>query len=85
MTIKFEDVKERLREELLKNPTLLEGEDKITLIDGIFNMPLQYKLPEEVRLNGEFSSAPMIACVGNKSGRVYFFSLFILLPDLKEG
>lgn len=82
--IKFEDYKARLLkvvdERLRTNP--ITGErNGFTLIEGFFNQPFQKELTGSLVIGGP--ALPLVALVGNSSGRIYFFALKILLPDIK--
>jgi hypothetical protein len=83
--IAFEANKERIRQALdarLKAPgsTQFLGEQGFTLIDGFFNQSFQKELPG-IMIGGQ--ALPMVAIVGNTTGRVYFFALKSLLPDIQ--
>jgi len=80
--IKFADIEEDLNKKIheLLPTGIFPGEEKgVTLIKGIFNLPIQAEFSGNIIIGGP--SVPMIAVVGNQSGRIYYFSLKMLLPD----
>lgn len=80
--VKFGDIKDKLKKIISeKSKTdLFPGEDKgFALVDGFFNLPLQSELSGNIVVGGP--SVPMVAIVGNASGRMYFFALKALIPD----
>lgn len=83
--IKFEDYKELITDTIqAKLQTgLIAGEDGFTLVKGFIMQPLS-PLSKEVSGNLEIdeSTIPLVAMVGNTSGRMYYFALKALLPDL---
>lgn len=82
--VKFSEIKNELQLELekrLKESPIL-GEAGFTLIDGFSNLSLQTELSNSVIVGGP--SIPMVAIVGNTSGRVYTFALKAILPRLWE-
>ena len=81
--IKFEENKDKIKKaigEKLKNSPV-PGEAGFTLIEGFFNQPFQKELTGSFMIGGP--TLPMVALVGNTTGRVYYFALKALLPDLK--
>lgn len=83
--MKFSEHKEKIQEALnsrLAN-TAFSGEDKgFTLVDGFFNLPIQDELSGDIIIGGP--TIPMISIVGNSTGRMYFFALKVLLPDIDK-
>lgn len=75
----FEELKPRILQALQQRR--IEGElTGLTLVDGFVMQGLQD------RTNGIFiggKSIPLVAVVGNTSGRMYYFALKALLPDLR--
>jgi hypothetical protein len=52
-----------------------------TLVDGFIMQAIQETLGEGLVLGGP--AIPMVAIVGNATGRVYFFAFKALLPDVE--
>lgn len=61
---------------------LPQGEAGFTLIDGFFNFPIQDQLNGSLIIGGP--SVPMVAIMGNTSGRVFFFPLKVLIPNFEN-
>lgn len=80
-TLKFSDYKDQIIKALQKRQTSLGIHEPVTLIDGFVNQPIQKELTGGFVFGGP--TIPMIAVVGNNSGRIYFFALKILLPDIE--
>jgi hypothetical protein len=60
----------------------LPGETSgVTLVDGFIMQAIQETLGEGLVLGGP--AIPMVAIVGNTTGRVYFFAFKALLPDVE--
>ncbi len=78
--IKFEEYKQRIVEALNRRGNL-GIQEPITLIDGFANQPIQKELSGAFIVGGP--AIPMIMLLGTTSGRVYFFALRALLPDIK--
>ena len=82
--IKFDDYKQKITEaiqdKLKQNP--IKGEDGFSLIEGFFNQSIQNEIAAGNILIGGIT-VPMVAIVGNKTCRMYFFPLKALLPDIK--
>ena len=79
--IKFEDYKDKIIEEIDKRSKNLGIHEKISLLDGFFSQQVQHELSNNVIIGG-LPTIPMIAVVGESSGRVYFFAAKALLTDL---
>jgi hypothetical protein len=64
-------------------PTVLQGvlhnENGFTLVEGFVSLPIQQNL-NTYNIGGQ--SVPMIALVGKTTGRMYFFALRQLLPNI---
>ncbi|MEI8174664.1 MAG: hypothetical protein WCG28_01805 [bacterium] len=58
------------------------GEAGFTLIDGFLNFPIQDKMDGSLTIGGP--TVPMVAIMGNTSGRVTFFPLKALIPDFDK-
>jgi hypothetical protein len=81
--IKFQDIKNRLLTTIqAKMPvTWVQEEGGFTLVEGFFTQPMQTELSGNLIIGGP--SVPTVAIVGKNTGRMYFFALKALLPDLK--
>ena len=80
-SLKFSDYREKILEALKEKGPSLGIQESVTLIDGFINQPIYKELTGAFVIGGP--TIPMVAVVGNKSGRIYFFALKALLPDLK--
>jgi hypothetical protein len=82
--IKFEDYKQKITEAIQANLKLnpIDGDDEFSLIEGFFNQPIQSEIAAGNILIGGIT-VPMVAIVGNKTRRMYFFPLKALLPEIK--
>lgn len=83
MTIyKFEDYKSRITEaihaKLQATPIL--GENGFTLVEGFIMQPLSNEISGNIVIGGP--TIPLVAIVGNSSGRIYYFALKALLPGI---
>ena len=76
--LKFSSIKDDLIKTLRNRE--LNIEEEVTLINGFFNCPVQTEMTDTFIIGG--STVPMIAVYGNESGRVYWFALKVVLPDL---
>ena len=56
------------------------NENGFTLVEGFVSLPIQKNLGT-YNIGGQ--SIPMVAVVGNTSGKMYFFALKKLIPDLQ--
>lgn len=81
-TIKFEDVKSKLLKALEERGTSLGIKEGVTLVNGFISQPIMDEVKGAFVIGGP--TIPMIAVVGNNSGRIYFFALKALLPDINE-
>jgi len=80
--IKFSEIKDELVKALnekLQNNTLHISE-KVTIIDGFVNQPLSMELSGAFVIGGP--TVPLIMLVGDESGRIYYFALKAILPNL---
>lgn len=79
MSIKFDDLRQKIIDELNIRKTKLQINEPVTLIDGFVNQPIQSEL------TGAFvvwwPTIPMIMLIGNESWKIYFFALKALLPN----
>lgn len=78
--LKFSEYKERITNALNSKGNSLGIQETVSLIDGFINQPIYSELTGAFVIGGP--TIPMIAVVGN-SGRIYFFALKALLPDIK--
>jgi len=81
-TIKFSAIKTKLIEALnekLKSDKLHIPE-KVTIIDGFVNQPLSMELSGSFVIGGP--AVPLIMLVGDDSGRIYYFALKAILPEI---
>lgn len=81
--INFHDYKKEIEEglsERLEGVTFPGETDGFTIIEGFFNAPIQNQLDGNVTIGGP--SLPMIAAVGNRTGRVYYFALKVIAPNI---
>lgn len=79
--IKFSEYKQRIIDALNSRASQLGITEPITLVDGFVNQPLQTEFTGGLVIGGP--AIPMVAVVGNNSGRIYYFALKALLPDIK--
>ena len=80
-SLKFVDYKDKIIKALQDKHVSLGIQEPVTLVDGFFNQPVYKEFTGAFVIGGP--TIPMIAVVGNNSGRIYFFALKALLPDLK--
>ena len=75
ITIKFEDYKEDITNAIQAKlqATPINGEAGFTLVEGFIIQPLNKELSGSTVLGGP--SIPLVAIVGNTSGRMYYFAL----------
>ncbi len=74
-TIRFEDYKQLItsavQDRLRQAP--IQGEQGFTLVDGFIMQPLSGDISGTVVIGGP--TIPLVAIVGNTSGRIYYFAL----------
>jgi hypothetical protein len=80
-SVRFSDIKDHLIKPLEEQINNLGSVEKFTLIDGFFNRLIENEIDGKIVLKGQ--TVPMVAVVGNQSGRVHFFAVKILLPNLE--
>jgi len=80
-SLKFSEYKEQIIKALNEKKADLGIQEPVTLIDGFINQPIHNELTGAFVIGGP--TIPIIAVIGNKSGRLYFFALKAILPDLK--
>ncbi len=80
--VRFSDIKtelvDALNEKLKSNKLHLS--EKVTIIDGFVNQPLSTELSGSFVIGGP--AVPMIMLVGDESGRIYYFALKAILPNI---
>jgi hypothetical protein len=82
ISIKFENYKVQIITALQsKDQTKLGFNENTQLVDGFFNQPISMELNGNFIIGGP--TIPMIAVVGMETGRIYFFALKILLPNIE--
>ncbi|HAU0185367.1 hypothetical protein SC810_00065 [Legionella pneumophila serogroup 1] len=80
MNIKFTDYREKIIQELNNKKVFWGINEPVSLIDGFINQPIQQELSGNIVIGGP--TIPMVAVVGNNSGRIYYFALKALLPSI---
>ena len=80
-TKKFSDYKEKIIEALNDKVRQHGIQEPTSLVDGFINQPIQKEFTGGLVIGGP--AIPMVAVVGSNSGRIYFFALKVLLPDLE--
>ena len=78
--IKFEDIKDRLLEELKKRIERFNFGETVTLRNGIINQPFRDMACNDLVIGG--TTIPTIVLTGDETGRIYLVSLGAILPDL---
>lgn len=80
--IKFSEIKAELvnalNEKLKANK--LQLTEKVTIVDGFVNQPLSMELSGSFVIGGP--AIPMIMLIGDESGRIYYFALKAILPNI---
>lgn len=81
--IKFDDYKQRITDAIQAKLqiTPIIGENGFTLVDGFIMQPLSKEVSGNIVIGGPI--IPLVAIVGNTSGRMYYFALKALLPNLE--
>lgn len=74
-TIKFEDYKQRITDAVQAKlrAVPITGENGFTLVEGFIMQPLSNEVSGNIVIGG--STIPLVAIVGNTSGRIYYFAL----------
>lgn len=80
MTIKFSDYVEKIKKILNEKGDALGINEPSTLIEGFMNQPVYQEFTGGLIVGGP--TVLMIGVVGDKSGRIYYFALKALLPDI---
>lgn len=79
--IKFSEIKDRIRTAIDSKSLFLGITEPVSLIDGFINSPISMELSGSFVIGGP--TIPMIMLVGTQTGRIYFFALKALIPDLE--
>lgn len=81
--IKFDDYKQRITDAIQARlqVTPIVGENGFTLVEGFIMQPLSKEVSGTMIIGGP--TIPLVAIVGNTSGRMYYFALKALLPTLE--
>ena len=82
--ISFAEYKVRIQqalEKVLKETPFPSETQGFTLVDGFINQLLQSELSGAFVVGGP--SIPLVALVGNSTGRMYYFALKKLIPDIQ--
>lgn len=82
--IKFEDYRQRITDAVQTKlrATPITGENGFTLVDGFIMQPLSNEVSGNIVIGGP--TIPLVAIVGNTSGRIYYFALKALnIPGLE--
>lgn len=88
-TVKFEDVIEILKDKLSSKLKILNLKEEIILLEGFMHHPYTTELPNALFItkatdniffmNGP--TIPLIACIGEQTGMLYFFSYRQLMEE----
>lgn len=80
--IKFSEIKNDLIIALNKKlkSNKLHLSEKVTIIDGFINQPISMELSGSFVIGGP--AIPMIMLIGDESGRIYYFALKAILPNV---
>lgn len=86
--IKFQDYKDKIITALtrkgysfVRKTGVTQIDDSYSLIDSFINQPIQNEISGNVIIGGP--SLPMIVIIHNGTGRLEFFALKALLPDIQ--
>lgn len=82
MTIKFSDYKQKIIDALYQKSSYLKINEPVTLIDAFINQPIHNELSAALTIGGP--TIPSIAVVGNTTGKIYYFALKALLPEMTD-
>ena len=80
--IKFEDYKAQILTSIDQKLRLkpITGEAGFTLVEGFIMQPLNKEISGSIIIGG--TTIPLVAIVGNTSGRMYYFALKALIPNI---
>lgn len=76
-TIKFEDYKGRITEAVQEKLRAMPipGENGFALVEGFIIQTLNDEVSGNIIIGGQAKMIPLVAIVGNTSGRMYYFAL----------
>ena len=82
-TINFEDYKQRITDAIQAKlrETPIHGENGFTLVEGFIMQQISKELSGNIIIGGP--TIHLVAVVGNTSGRMYYFAVKAILPDMK--
>ena len=80
--LKFIELRPKILKALEEKKRYLLEEDGFLLIDGFVYYRIMQEIPFDT--NTSTHALPMVALVGEKTGRVYTFSLQDILPELSN-
>jgi len=74
-TVKFPEYKQRITEAIEQKirTVPIAGENGFTIIDGFIMQPISGEVSGNITIGGP--TVPLVAIVGNTSGRIYYFAL----------
>lgn len=75
--VPFSSVKDQIKKHFEQNMWL-----EYTLVEGFYNQPYSTELTDKLTISG--SSIPMIAIINNETGRVAFYAVKAIIPDIEE-
>lgn len=78
---RFEDLKKNIIDKLKERTSTLGINEPVTFLEGFVMEPFKTELTGAFTVGGP--TVPMIMLIGSNSGRVYFFALKALLPELE--
>lgn len=78
--LKFTDYRNKILTAINSKSWVHWIQEPTTLIDGFINQPIYNELTWDFIVG--WSTLPMVAVVWNNSGRIYFFALKLLIPDI---
>ncbi len=81
--VKFSDIQDRVQAELKKKlkDTPIPNEDGFAIIKGFMKFYLHKEISKDITT--AVATLPMVAIVGNTSGRIYTYALKAILPDIE--
>lgn len=78
---RFEDLKKDITQRLKERSLVIGIKESVAILEGFVMEPFKTELTGEFTVGGP--TVPMVMLIGNESGRVYFFALKALLPELE--
>src|SRR5690348_3904420 len=82
----FQELRPRLEAALnqrIQTPGFLVDPQGYSLIEGFISVGLQDEIGNDAGFVIGGKSVPMVAIVGNSNGRVFYFAVTVLLPEVK--